>query len=283
MDFCQRVDLRQVNKRVLESLIKSGAFDELGKRSDLLSIYERVAENAQISAKEKSHGQIGLFSAESTVMHQDNLNITEKLRYSKNELLKMEKDLIGLYLSGHPLDAIKDEFKNLPYNCLSIKPEDDGKIIVLKGILSDCRRIINKNQKEMISATLEDLSGEIRVLLFQNNKFEDHAKHFVDDGIVRIKGKVRPSLDEVTLICDDISSINISDSKECNLDLDIYFDEEIYSKVKNVCEKYPGNMPIFIHCGEATIAVNKKYWIQNEEECLRDLKTIIGAGNVWVV
>ena len=114
-DFCMKVDLRQVNKKVIESLIKSGAMDTLGERSYLLSIFEKTMERAQVVTKERKSGQVALFSDDSVGLTGEKAEEenTDYIVFSQREQLKMEKELLGLYISGHPLDSIKEKLNKI--------------------------------------------------------------------------------------------------------------------------------------------------------------------------
>ena len=142
--FLQELDLRQVNKRVVESLIKSGAADSFGDRAALLSIYERTLESAQSLAKERDMGQTSLFSGEES--HETFFErLPEPGQYpdiSQKQLLRMEKELLGLYITGHPLDAVADKLNTLQFNSQTIRAEHDRETIVVAGLLKECRRII---------------------------------------------------------------------------------------------------------------------------------------------
>ncbi|NQY74266.1 MAG: DNA polymerase III subunit alpha [Candidatus Margulisbacteria bacterium] len=283
-DFCNKIDLKQVNKRVIESLIKSGALDTFDSRGRLLHIYIMTLERAQIHAKERDSGQTNLFGNEISggfAMPEPSYeNIVE---VSIQEKLKQEKDMLGLYISGHPLDQYNDQLKRYPNSIEKLRVEDEGKVVELGGLISQSRRVITRNKREMIIAHLENLIGNIPVILFQGDHFEGLAPLFHEDNIVYLKAKVRVNQDEISLICTDIKLI--SDTHRLN-QLHIEPNEgdmEVLKQVKAICKKYKGNMPLYIHMADTTILTHQDCWVSHDELCLTQLQNLVGQTRVWVV
>ncbi|NBV82797.1 DNA polymerase III subunit alpha [bacterium] len=287
MDFCMRVDLKQVNKRVVESLIKSGAFDQIGDRGDLLDYYESALESAQIAARERSNGQVGLFGTEELVSMpvRDVIRRGETLILSYVDRLKMEKDMLGLYISGHPLDHIQELIKKMPHNTGTLRPEDNGKKVELIGQLTDCRRIITKTKREMLIGNLEDYRGAITVMLFQSgDNFEEKAKDFVDDAIVRVAGRVRVNNnDEITLSADEVSTVDYAmHSKTVKIDLDNIDSDAILLDIRRILSQFKGYTPVCFQVGDKMILAHRKYWVSDDELCYSQLRELVGDGHFWI-
>lgn len=282
-DFCQAVDLRQVNKRVVESLIKSGAMDQFGNRNELLGTYEQVMDYAQTVVKEKSNGQISLFSAAQEETQIQDFQPENRVSYSKNELLRMEKELLSIYLTGHPLDILAEQMKALPYNTSTITVEDDEKVVTLIGILSGCRKIVNKNKREMILAIFEDLHGELPIVLFQSKNFEKLAPLFQDDAIVQLKGRISVKDDEISLYCEDISILDMAiPLKQLHIVADDIDEADVFTKIQEILGQHYGEIPVHIHYFDTTILAHPKYWVKNANVCLDSLQAILGPGNIWI-
>ncbi|MBT3580892.1 DNA polymerase III subunit alpha [bacterium] len=282
-DFCLRVDLKQVNKRVLDSLIKCGAFDEIEDRNKLLSCYESLLESAQATIKEKNKGQSGLFS--DTILLKQNTHLKNNTSYiylSPHEKLKMEKELMGLYVSGHPLKLVKQKLAKLPYNTLKIGSNDHQKQIIIGGILSNCRRILNKNKKEMIAAKLEDLHGSISVLMFQNESFDKNAALFQDDNLVRLKAKVSIRDDSPILICNEIELLENIKNNQVHIDAEYLDFTKIAPQIKQLCQKYKGKSPLYFHINGKIILTHEKYWLTISPETTESLYQIIHETKVWI-
>lgn len=171
-DFCERMVGRKLNKRVVEGLIKCGAFDEFGlKRSVLMYEYERVIDSALEKAKNVMPGQIDMFGT-LTEMTSVGDNFDDREEYSEKELLDMEKESIGMYVSGHPLDSVKAAVeKNSTARIIDIIENEEHKFnigsqVTLSGIVTKTRDQLTKKGEIMRYAELEDLSGSIEVIIF---------------------------------------------------------------------------------------------------------------------
>ena len=171
-DFCERMVGRKLNKRVVEGLIKCGAFDEFGlKRSVLMYEYERVIDSALEKAKNVMPGQIDMFGT-LTEMTSVGDNFDDREEYSEKELLDMEKESIGMYVSGHPLDSVKAAVeKNSTARIIDIIENEEhqfniGSQVTLSGIVTKTRDQLTKKGEIMRYAELEDLSGSIEVIIF---------------------------------------------------------------------------------------------------------------------
>ncbi len=282
LDLCKRVDLRQVNKRVIESLIKSGACDAFGPRAQLLAIYELVLERAQAFIKERNSGQLGLFGT--TEIEDDAAFRSSDYPYiADSDILKMEKDMLGLYISGHPLDAVKERFLKLPFNTEVLKPEDEGKSVTLLGFLSDCRRVVTKTKKEMVIGTLEDMYGSISVVLFFHPNFDEKAALFTDDTLVQVQGKVRLSQEELSISCDDIQAIDKhSAPKKVMIDPENIESMEIFQTLKTIATQNKGPLPLHFLFPEGEVIAHPKFWISDKKECLATIEEIVGMGHCWL-
>lgn len=194
-DFCERMVGRKLNKRVVEGLIKCGAFDEFGlKRSVLMYEYERVIDSALEKAKNVMPGQIDMFGT-LTEMTFVGDNFDDREEYSEKELLDMEKESIGMYVSGHPLDSVKAAVeKNSTARIIDIIENEEHKFnigsqVTLSGIVTKTRDQLTKKGEIMRYAELEDLSGSIEVIIFPKllRCFDYLLK---EGGIVTISGNL---------------------------------------------------------------------------------------------
>jgi DNA polymerase III subunit alpha len=285
MDFCIKVDLRQVNKRVLDSAIKSGAFDCIGERSELLGIYEKTLEAAQVMAREKNNGQESLFSN-----MKDNglfIDIPADSAYTMIpaiEKLRMEKEMLGLYVTGHPLDEVSEKLEKMQYNTSTLTIEHDQKRVSLAGLITEVKKIITKTKREMMLAQLEDLKGSITVMLFQNEGFEEKIGLFVEGNIVYVSGRVRVNQDEISMICDGIELIEQAmESRSLYIDVENIEDKTIFDGLKQLSSNYQGTMPVYFKIDEDNkIISHKKYWLTDDELCIKQVENLVGPGHYWV-
>ena len=190
-DFARRVSTSKANKRVWESLIKAGGFDGFGDRSDLLFNLENLMAFASKIQKEALSGQTNLFgdlgddnSVQPSVALQP-----APAKYTDKEQLTWERELLGLYVSAHPLDNYERYFEEQTVALASLSPQNDGSKVTVGGIVSAVRTIVTKSGSKMAFVQLEDKTGEGEVIVFPN-LFEQVGAKMVQDAVVRISGKV---------------------------------------------------------------------------------------------
>ena len=191
-DFCRKVDLRTCNRKVIESLIKCGAFDSLGgARSQYLNYLEQALQAGQSAQKEKMDGQISMFSylGEDTFSEEQEDGLPPLPEYSPREKLTFEKELIGLYISGHPLDQYRQILENLkgtiPIGELA-EVKDRSRITVV-GMISSIKTIYTKKGRPMSFLTVEDYTGEMEIIVF-SDLYERYRKSLEEERVILCKG-----------------------------------------------------------------------------------------------
>lgn len=192
-DFLTRVSGRSVNRKAMESLIKAGAFDRYGERTTLLHNLDVLQAFGSRVQKQASSGQTDIFGNsidDSGVSEMPKLDLQAPTTLiDKRDQLVWERELLGLYLSQHPLDAFGTFLSEQCVSVATLKPEHDGKNVSIGGAISDVREITTKNGQKMAFIKLEDQSGEIEVILFPN-AFQQTLGLWQRDRIVLIRGKV---------------------------------------------------------------------------------------------
>ncbi|MCV6636390.1 MAG: OB-fold nucleic acid binding domain-containing protein [Thiotrichaceae bacterium] len=193
-DFCKKIDLRKVNRRVLEALVKSGCFDSMGaSRATLTASLDTAIKLAEKHASDKSTGQNSLFAMFDTPEEQ----AEEKVPYAENVMewtdiqrLNGEKDCLGLYLTGHPIDQYKTELKNFSYTTLSkVRPTNRGSTAKVIGLMLGVR-IINSRRGKMAIIQLDDNTGRLDATMFSSVYTEVQHK-LEKDAILVVEGEVR--------------------------------------------------------------------------------------------
>ncbi len=206
-NFCTRVDSRQVGKGAIETLIKAGAMDSLGKRHQLLASLDRAIQFGKNERNAKERGMMSLFGdiAEVDNAFEFTLN-TDVEEISRKQLLTWEKELLGFYITKHPLsylvDALKDRVK---HNTGMISEESEKQKVVLGGLITEARRIITKKGDPMCMVKLEDMYGSISVTVFPR-LYEQTSELWVEDTVVIIEGEVQVRNDEPTILCNKAES-----------------------------------------------------------------------------
>jgi DNA polymerase-3 subunit alpha len=191
-DFCERVDLRQLNRRVLESLIKAGAMDALGRREQLLEVIDRMLEKS--AEKHVNTEQYSMFAMDAFLESEANFSLCGSLpdveEIPQKQLLLWEKELIGLYVSGHPLQHASTALAQaVTAYCGEIGEEGAGQRVTIGGIVTSVRTILTRAEKQMAFVQVEDLRGTIEVIVFPRLFEETHEK-WQEDKILIIAGTI---------------------------------------------------------------------------------------------
>ncbi len=191
-DFARRLLANKVNRRVWESLIKSGAFDSMADRSDLLFNLDLILAFASKLQKDTLSGQTDLFASlgDSAVDITPSLELKKSpTKHSEKERLTWERELLGLYLSSHPLDpyALYLEEQTIPLS--EVLPGADGKTLTVGGIVSSVRAITTKNGSKMAFLKLEDKTGETEIVIFPK-LYQEIGEQLVQDVVIRVNGRV---------------------------------------------------------------------------------------------
>lgn len=193
-DFCCRVDLRKVNRRVLESLIKAGAFDSLGlKRSQLFAILDQALENGQAAQRDKLSGQISLFAVMGSSKEQQHTKIEIPVvpDWTDQEKLTYEKETVGFYLTGHPLDDYREDILAVTDTNLSAKKDwSEGQSLRVGGLIRDIKNRKTKKGDPMAVIILEDITGTVEVVIFPELYARSIAV-LTDDTPIVIEGMVK--------------------------------------------------------------------------------------------
>jgi len=197
-DFCERIQGEAVNKKCIESLIKAGAFDELGEtRNTLMNSFEGILDTISGETRKSIQGQVTMFdiaSEETSQKHKYNLTILKE--YDERTLLDMEKEMLGIYISGHPLEKMKDSIKkNTNINTLqmsNMKAENDlsrdGKQVKYAGIITSVKKKYTKNNTIMAFVTIEDLYGTTEIIVF-DSCYNRSSSILLVDNIVLVEGR----------------------------------------------------------------------------------------------
>lgn len=270
VDKVQKVSAQVLNKKALESLIRCGALDDFnGNRAQYLAVYEKVMENNQKSIRNNIRGQVTLFG---------NLNKSEDLPnlkdFSLRDKLNMEKEVIGIYVSGHPLDDYRPaliSFSNTntgeifeSYNSSSLIQNKD---IRIAGLLKNKKTMITKTNKVMAFASLEDLFGTIELIIFP--KTYSQYKNLIEDGkVLAIMGHISSSdVEDPKIIVDSLIQIQEPSDKKLYISIKSMADKNILVGIKEVLKSYRGNVPVIFYdeSQKKTYGTDMSIWINEKE------------------
>lgn len=217
-DFAKRVSTSKFNRRAWESLIKAGAFDSFNDRSDLLYSLDTITAYASKVQKDAASGQTDLFGGlAGSAAVQPSIKIEPApTKHTEKERLMWERELLGLYLSSHPLDPYDAYFEEQTVPLVNITPEIDNRTVTVGGVISTARSIVTKSGSKMAFVGLEDKTGETEIIVFPN-LYEKVGAQLVQDTVVKVMGKVNATdregnrVSEAKIIADDI--IIVSDEE----------------------------------------------------------------------
>lgn len=309
-DFCIRVE--GLNKRVVESLIKAGAFASLCKRSQGMQIIDLVMHAAVTRQKDKSSGQISLFDlgGEQPIIEDIEITLPDSAEFPGNELLAFEKEYLGLYLTGHPLSEHMSKLK--PYLSTDIfslmEHEEDIEKIRLGGIIVDFKSMVTKKGAPMAKFTLEDLTGQIDVLVFPRTFAQ--VGNLNNDQVIYLEGKYNVQDEEKNVFAgkivklEDLDSLKgksnsklstknsakntISNENEPQLNFKLYLrvkSDELqkrHNQVKFLLKNFPGEHPYCFVLAENRVRIvgDERYWTNGDPKLIRDLENLLGKENV---
>ena len=219
-DFARRVSTSKFNRKAWESLIKSGAFDDMGNRSDLLFNLDSITSFASKLQKEAASGQTNLFGmlgGDDAASVQSTLHLQKApVKHDDKERLMWERELLGLYISAHPLDRYETYLSEQTQPLTQLVPEYDSRMMTVGGIISTVRTIVTKSGSKMAFVGIEDKFGEGEIIVFPN-LYEKVGAKLVQDAVIRVSGK-NSARDrdgnlgnESKLIADDIIAITDND------------------------------------------------------------------------
>ncbi len=288
-DFLKRVDLRTVNKRVIESLIKSGAFDSLGvKRAQLLNILASTLERVSAEEAKKSKNQTALFEIE-PFKNNGTREVKEEYEeieeFPPEQLLRMEKEMLGLYISDHPLIHIKDNLDLLVNTKIAdIGDKREGDPVAIGGLLSGCRRITTRKRQLMMVTNIEDLTGSISVVVFPRS-YEQYAPYLKDDTVIIVKGKVNRDsrTDEYNVIADVIEPLeSIKKERALHIDVKKAGDLAFMSKLKEILILNRGKESVYLHMNGKIISVGNEYRVTINPGLVDQIEDLVGKGAVRI-
>ncbi|HEY8886346.1 MAG TPA: DNA polymerase III subunit alpha [Candidatus Microsaccharimonas sp.] len=218
-DFAKRVSTSRVNKKAWESLIKTGAFDTLADRSDLLFNLEMIQAFASKLQKEALSGQTDLFGGlgNSTILAQPSVAMLDApVKHTDKERLGWERELLGLYISAHPLDNYDAYFNEQTVPMTELSTDIDGKAITVGGLISSVRSIVTKSGSKMAFVKIEDKTSETEIIVFPSI-YEVVGGQLLQDSVIRVSGKVNARdrdgnlSADIKIIADDVQIVDDSE------------------------------------------------------------------------
>ena len=291
-DFVERVDLSLLNKRMVESMIKCGCFDSMGcKRAALSAVYERIMDSVAAEKKRTISGQMSLFQMEGVKDHMPEVDLPEVAEFQRRELLAAEKEMTGVYISGHPLEDYAQQMSQFTVDALSIAEmtqEQDNMRVEVGGIITQKRVKATKNNNLMAYCTMEDQAGTINLVVFPA-VLTRYSLLLEVDSVVAVVGHVNIKEEEAPVIlvdevCDLAEFIKIERKQRNNHPQKLHVRLDNMEPLKNgklitMFKEHAGDAKVVVHIGSKKLSAENEV---NLQDSLQDeLRKCYGNQNIW--
>jgi DNA polymerase-3 subunit alpha len=287
-EFTERVDPQVVNKRALESLVKCGALDSTGAtRMGMLAMLEQALAHGQKLAADRLIGQSSFFDAPageqeepSAQRHHPALSTVE---FDKQELLRLEKETLGLYVSEHPLHAVREQLRRKTDATLAeLERRRDGEVVTVGGIVSDVKQTTTRRGEPMVFMALDDPTGSAEIVVF-NSTYAQARELCVVDRILVIKGRVdHKQAGETKLIALDVIPFEVvPERREIRFALDAReAPAGVIRELARLVREFPGESLVYLSVetsqGPKTLALGPEYRVTLDADFLAEAKELLG-------
>jgi len=291
-EFCEYIESRLVNRKVIESLIKCGAFDSFGLfRSQLMTALEQAMESAQGFQKDRQNGQFSFFDQSRAVrkFEKDFHEIPDIPEWPENQLLSFEKQMLGFYITGHPLARYSKTMKNYAtHSTQELGHLQEAQEVSMGGIINKLKGITTRRNERMAIIGLEDLDGFIEVVVFPK-VFSQCMKIIKMNSTIFTKGRVSLRDREPKIIAEEIIPLSevqkrYTNSILINL-LTTGLEEEMLKKLKSTLSRHPGKVPVYLGLTspsnqQVQLEVNPEYYAEPSEQLVSEIEATLGEGIV---
>jgi DNA polymerase-3 subunit alpha len=282
-DFAMRVPTDCLNKKAIESFIKAGAFDGLGHpRQGLMAVFESIIDDSVSRRAEADQGVMSLFDAvadDSGSTFDLDVPVPD-IEYDKTVKLKHEKEMLGLYLSDHPLYGFETVLSKLASCTVAdLELRENGEFATLAGIISKVERKVTKRGDHMAIVHLEDLFGGVELTVFART-LQQHGHKIYDDAIIAVKVRINSQEDRKSYSVLEVTPIVLSSHEpELRLNLPtLALDPDNVARLKSILVEYPGDSQVFLHVGDAKVLRLGEDFRVDIDRVIPPLRVAFGAG-----
>ena len=286
-DFCQRVDSSVLNKRTVESLIKAGGFDCMGHpRKGLLTVFEQIVDHTLARRRERDMGIMTLFGGGDDDDGTADFERTDipNMEFDKRERLSNEKEMLGLYVSDHPLLGAEAALARKAETSLGdLGNLEDGAMTAIGGVITNLQRKWTRKGDLMAVFTLEDLTTAIEVMVFPKTMSEQ-GHRLEDDAVVVVRGRVDKRDDTPKFIAQTVDPVEVTEGNVEPLRLRVplrMMSQATVDQLKTVFSEHPGESPVFLHLGERQVLrLADKWRVDQTNGLLGQITTVLGPAAV---
>jgi DNA polymerase-3 subunit alpha len=289
-DFLTRTYIKNLNKKSWEALVKAGALDSFGERGNLLSNTEVVLEYIRENFKAQNLGQDSLFGS---AMRIGKLSLKIFPKATDEQILLWEKEILGMYVSSHPLAKYKKVLGSLK-SIKSFELDQVGSQVVLGGIISRLKRTMTKKNDPMAFFKLEDLTGSLEVLVFPK-VMEKALPYLENDRIVQVSGRLSDKDEEFKLIAEEIKELpsdelygmalsEMEKTQKLTLHMNTLANMEVLNEIKNILQKFPGQVQVYLSVGVGMNAklIKTQSLVSVSGELVNELRQVLEIAKVDV-
>ena len=284
-DFCERVDFSVLNKRAIESLIKGGAFDALGHpRMGLLHVYEQIIERILARRRREAEGQFELFAADAAGagdgFDDARIPIPER-EFDKRQLLAFEREMLGLYVSDHPLMGAEAALRRRTDTSLAdLDGVEDGSVRTVGGLVTALQRKYTRKGDLMAVFTLEDLQSSAEVMVFPKT-MATHGHVLADDAVVVVRAKVDRRDDQPKMIALEVEQFEppTDDAFPVRIRLGANaLSPKVLADLRQLLGEHPGESEVFLHVGEhRVLRLPDDFRVDASRGLMGELRVLLGA------
>ncbi|MBU4346341.1 MAG: DNA polymerase III subunit alpha [Candidatus Omnitrophica bacterium] len=290
-DLCGRIDLRLANRKILESLIKCGALDSFGmRRAQMAAGLDVVLASASRAQREFATGQLSFFNQgfnKQNAFASPFSSLPQVKEWPEPQLLAFEKEMLGFYVTGHPLARYALQLKRFASSSTAnLSQQRDGEEIKIVGLIVKIKQTITRaRQRKMAILKLEDLEGIVEVLVFPV-VFQKVARHIQPNTAVLIRGRINLREDTPKIIANDIFPMDEVYKLITALNINISgIRENLFESLKGLLASCPGNIPIYLHLDTPTksriqVVVEQGLFVLPSEKLIRDIEGLIGEEKI---
>ncbi|MBL7130413.1 MAG: DNA polymerase III subunit alpha [Candidatus Omnitrophica bacterium] len=287
-EFCEKLDLRLVNHKVMESLIKCGALDIFGLyRSQLMSILDECLGEASKLQKERSKGQLSFFDSGIDVAGNGFIRKTPEppkiKEWPEIQLLAFEKEILGFYVTGHPLARYSHLLRMFSSCSIAhLKERTDGEDVSLVGLINKAKHTTTRAKSEkMAILKLEDLEDMVEVLVFPS-AFRQSSSYIVPNNVILLRGRLNLKEDQPKIIANTILPIEQVFGLVTTININLFgLRENIFETVKEKLSSHPGDIPVYLHFNtpqkkKVKILVDNQLYVSSNEMLVKELDELLG-------
>ena len=284
-DFCEHIDLRLANRKVIESLIKAGAMDSFGlRRAQMMVILGQILDASSRAQKERAKGQLSFFDmGQNTGFKKTKLDIPDIKEWPEPQLLAFEKEMIGFYITGHPMARFAGQLKR--FACCSVSNLinfKDGDTIKLACFITKIKNTVTrKSGEKMAILKVEDLEGSIEILVFPES-YKQNSRYIQPSSVVLLTGRLSLKEESPKIIANSIIGIDDAYKQISKIDISIGgVKENLLSSLKELLARNPGQTPVFLHVNgsgkkQYQILVGTELFVGPNQELIQEMEELLG-------